>query len=61
MADAADHAWTIAVATGSATLPPNSPPLCHSRGALNVVARRSWGGWRRGVRLGPRAARGGGG
>ena len=25
------------------------------------MARRTWGGWREGVRLGPRAARSGGG
>ena len=36
MADAADHAWTIAVATGSTPLPPHSPPLRHSGGGLNV-------------------------
>ena len=39
MADAADHAWTIAVATGSTPLPPHSPPLRHSGGRLNVAAR----------------------
>ena len=39
MADAADHAWTIAVATGSTPLPPHSPPLRHSGGGLNVAAR----------------------
>ena len=39
MADAADHAWTIAVATGSAPLPPHSPPLRHSGGGLNLAAR----------------------
>ena len=39
MADAADHAWTIAVATGSTPLPPRSPPLRHSGGSLNVAAR----------------------
>ena len=38
MADAADHAWTIAVATGSTPLPPHSPPLRHSGGGLNVAA-----------------------
>ena len=38
MADAADHAWTIAVATGSTPLPPHSPPLRHSGGSLNVAA-----------------------
>ena len=37
--DAADHAWTIAVATGSTPLPPHSPPLRHSGGGLNVAAR----------------------
>ena len=39
MADAADHAWTIAVATGSTPIPPDSPPLRHSGGGLNVLAR----------------------
>ena len=39
MADTADHAWTIAVATGSTPLPPHSPPLRHSGGGLNVAAR----------------------
>ena len=39
VADAADHAWTIAVATGSAPLPPHSPPLRHSGGGLKVEAR----------------------
>ena len=39
MADAADHAWTIAVATGSTPLPPHSPALRHSGGGLNVAAR----------------------
>ena len=39
MADAADHAWIIAVARGSAPLPPHSPPLRHSGGSLNVAAR----------------------
>ena len=39
MADAADHAWTIAVATGNTPLPPHSPPLRHSGGGLNVAAR----------------------
>ena len=39
MADAADHAWTIAVATGSTPLPPHSLPLRHSGGGLNVAAR----------------------
>ena len=38
VADAADHAWTIAVATGSTPLPPHSPPLRHSGGSLNVAA-----------------------
>ena len=39
MADAADHAWTIAVATGRIPLLPHSPPLHHSGGGLNVAAR----------------------
>ena len=39
VADAADHTWTIAVATGSAPLPPPSQPLRHSGGRLNVAAR----------------------
>ena len=39
VADAADHAWTIAVATGSTPRPPRSPPLRHSGGGLNVAAR----------------------
>ena len=39
MADAADHAWTIAVATGSTPLSPHSRPLRHSGGSSNVVAR----------------------
>ena len=39
VADAADHTWTIAVATGSAPLPPHSQPLRHSGGGLNVAAR----------------------
>ena len=38
VADAADRAWTMAVATGSAPLPPHSPPLRHSGGGLNVAA-----------------------
>ena len=38
MADTADDAWTIAVATGSTPLPPHSPPLRHSGGGLNVAA-----------------------
>ena len=41
MADMAEHAWTIAVATGSTPLPPHSPPLRHSGGGLNVVARHA--------------------
>ena len=41
MADAADHAWTMAGATRSASLPPHSPPLRHSGGGLNVVPARS--------------------
>ena len=39
MADAADHAWTMAVATGSTPLPPHSPPLRHSAGGLKIAAR----------------------
>ena len=39
MADAADHAWTIAVTTGSTPLLPQSPALRHSRGGLNMAAR----------------------
>ena len=39
MADTADHAWTIAVATSGTPLPPHSPPLRHSGGGLNVAAR----------------------
>ena len=39
MADAADHAWAIAVAAGNTPLPPHSPPLRHSGGGLNVAAR----------------------
>ena len=39
MADAADHAWTIAMAMGSTPLPPHSPALRHSGGGLNVAAR----------------------
>ena len=39
VADVADHTWTIAVATGSAPLPPHSPFLRHSGGGLNVAAR----------------------
>ena len=39
VADAADHTWSIAVATGSTLLPPHSPLLRHSRGGLNVAAR----------------------
>ena len=38
MADAAFHAWTITVATGSTPLRPRSPPLRHSGGGLNVAA-----------------------
>ena len=38
MADAADQAWTIAMATGSTSLPPQSPPLRHSGGGLDVAA-----------------------
>ena len=40
MADAGDHAWTIAMATGSTPLLPHSPPRRHSGGGLNVAARR---------------------
>ena len=39
MADAADHVWTIAMATGSTALPPDSPPLRHSGAGLNLAAR----------------------
>ena len=39
VADVADHAWTIAVATGSTPLPPHSLSLRHSGGGLNVAAR----------------------
>ena len=39
VADAADHTWAIAVATGNTPLPPHSPPLRHSGGGLNVAAR----------------------
>ena len=39
MADLADHAWAIAMATGSTPLPPHSPPLRHSGGGWNVAAR----------------------
>ena len=39
VADAADHAWTIAIVTGSKPLPPHSPPPRHSGGGLNVAAR----------------------
>ena len=39
MADAAEHAWTIAVATSSTPLPPHSPPLRHSGGGFTVAAR----------------------
>ena len=39
MADAADHAWTIATATGSTPLLPYSPPPRQSGGGLNVAAR----------------------
>ena len=39
MADLADHVWTIAMATGSAPLPPHSPPVCHSGRGLNGAAR----------------------
>ena len=38
MADAADHAWTIARATGSAPLLSHSPPPRHSGGGLNVAS-----------------------
>ena len=39
MADAADHAWTIAMATASTPLPLHSPPLHHSGDGLSVAAR----------------------
>ena len=39
VADRADHAWTIAMATVNAPLPLHSPPLRHSGGGLNVAAR----------------------
>ena len=39
MTDAADHAWTMAVAKSSTPLPPHSPPLRHGGGGLNVAAR----------------------
>ena len=39
MADAANHAWTIAMATCSTPLPPDSPTLRHSGGGFNVAAR----------------------
>ena len=39
MADAADHAWTIAMATGSTPLPRHSTPLRHSGGGLKVAVR----------------------
>ena len=38
VADPADHAWTIAMATGDAPLPLHSPPLRHRGGSLNVAA-----------------------
>ena len=38
-ADPADHAWTIAMATGDTSLPLHSPPLRHSEGGWNVAAR----------------------
>ena len=38
-ADPADHAWTIAMATGDTLLPIHSLPLSHSRGGLNVAVR----------------------
>ena len=41
MADAADHAWAIAVAAGNTPLPPHSPPLRHSEGGLNVAPATS--------------------
>ena len=40
MSDAADHKWTIAMATGSTPLHPHSLPLCHSGGGLNPAARQ---------------------
>ena len=39
VADPADHAWTIAMATGGAPLPPQQPALRHSKGGLSVAAR----------------------
>ena len=39
MADAADQAWTIAMATGSTPLLPHITSLRHSGGGLNVAAR----------------------
>ena len=39
MADAADHAWTIAMARASTPLPPHSLPLHDSGGGLNLAAR----------------------
>ena len=39
VADAADHAWTRAMATGSTPLPPHSPRPRNSGGGLNVAAR----------------------
>ena len=41
MADATDHAWTIAIARGSAPLPPHNAPPRHSGGGLNVAARHA--------------------
>ena len=38
VADAADHAWTIAIATCSAPLPPHSLPPRHSGRDLSVAA-----------------------
>ena len=40
VADPVDHAWSIAMATGNAPLPPLRPPLRHSGGGLNVAARQ---------------------
>ena len=39
MADAADHASTIAMASGSTPLPPRSLPPRHSGGGLNLAPR----------------------
>ena len=39
VADAADHVWTIAMATSSTSLLPHIPPLRHRGAGLNVAAR----------------------